>query len=637
MMAVSQTVHVSPASLYVGDLHPDVTDGQLFDAFSEFKSLASVRICRDSSTGRSLSYGYVNFISPPDAINAMEVMNHTVLNGKVIRVMWSHRDADARKSGIGNVFVKNLSDSINSLGLQELFKKFGNVLSCKVATSDDGKSKGYGFVQFETEDSANAAIESLNGFTIGDKQIYVGKFVKKSERVLANPDVKYTNLYVKNLDPEVGEEFLLEKFSEFGKISSLVISKDENGMSRGFGFINFDNSDDAKRALEALNGSQLGSKIIYIARAQKKSEREQILRRHFEEKRKEQMLKCKGSNVYVKNIDDDVTDEELRELFSQCGTITSSKLMRDDKGINKGFGFVCFSNPEEANRAVNTLHGCMFHRKPLYVAIAQRKEDRQAQLKLQFAQRLAGIAGPSTPLFPGGYPPYYYTAQGVLPQVPSRPGLMFQPLGLRPGWRANTFPSPARPVGFQPSPIPVIPNAPRQPRQNRGKMNGQVLSQNGAQPLSYMPNPQDSNPVVTAKSSGNQPWTGQVKYVPNGRPRETNKASGPSSAAFSSVGDVSQGSQILSSMLAASPPDQQKQILGEHLYPLVQKHKPELAAKITGMLLEMDNTELLLLLESPESLAAKVEEAVQVLKISKTKMSNQDTLSSYLSAEVAVN
>lgn len=61
--------------------------------------------------------------------------------------------------------------------------------------------------------------------------------------------------------------------------------------------------------------------------------------------------------MYVKNIDDDVTDEELRERFSQFGTITSSKLMRDDKGINKGFGFVCFSNPDEAKRAVNTLQG----------------------------------------------------------------------------------------------------------------------------------------------------------------------------------------------------------------------------------------------------------------------------------------
>lgn len=62
------TVPAAPASLYVGDLHEDVTDAQLFDAFAEFKSLASVRICRDSSTGRSLCYGYVNFISPQDGI-----------------------------------------------------------------------------------------------------------------------------------------------------------------------------------------------------------------------------------------------------------------------------------------------------------------------------------------------------------------------------------------------------------------------------------------------------------------------------------------------------------------------------------------------------------------------------------------
>lgn len=61
----------------------------------------------------------------------------------------------------------------------------------------------------------------------------------------------------------------------------------------------------------------------------------------------------------MKNIDDDVTEEELREHFSQCGTITSAKLMQDDKGISRGFGFVCFSTPEEANKAVNTFHGSL--------------------------------------------------------------------------------------------------------------------------------------------------------------------------------------------------------------------------------------------------------------------------------------
>lgn len=66
--------------------------------------------------------------------------------------------------------------------------------------------------------------------------------------------------------------------------------------------------------------------------------------------------------------------------------------------------------------------------------------------------------------------------------------------------------------------------------------------------------------------------------------------------------------------------------------------QPDLVAKITGMLLEMDNSELLVLLDSPESLAAKIDEAVQVLKLSKAKVSNPGALrSNYLSAGVAVN
>eukprot|EP00262_Sarcandra_glabra_P014007 TRINITY_DN3996_c1_g1_i1.p1 TRINITY_DN3996_c1_g1~~TRINITY_DN3996_c1_g1_i1.p1 ORF type:complete len:627 (+),score=105.88 TRINITY_DN3996_c1_g1_i1:119-1999(+) len=626
-MAVPPPPVPPPAALYVGDLHHDVSDGQLFDFFSSVGTIASIRVCRDSLTGRSLGYGYVNYISQEHATIAIEKLNHKPLNGKLIRIMWSHRDPDARKSGIGNLFVKNMNESIDNVKLQNMFSKFGRILSCKVAMSHDGKSKGYGFVQFETEESANAAIENVNGSLIEGKQVYVGKFIKRSERVLPNPDFKYTNLYVKNIDQDITEELLQEKFCEFGKITNLVIAKDENGNSKGFGFINFDTPDDAKRAMEVLNGIQLGSKAIYVARAQKKTEREQILRRHYEEKRNEQIQKFKGANVYVKNIDDDVSDNDLRELFSQCGTITSAKLMHDDKGISKGFGFVCFSTPEEANKAVITLHGFMFHRKPLYVAIAQRKEDRQAQLQLQYSQRITGLAGPSPAVIPAGYPPIYYAPPGIVSQIPARQGLMYQPLGIRPGWRATGFPSPARPT-YQPMPLPVIPNMPRHHRQNRGRANGN---------MPFVPHMQQPAQSINAlKDVGNQQWAGQTKYVPNGRPREMSNGSTIPSSASNSLGA---GSEMLSSMLAAATPQHQKQILGERLFPLVEKLKCDLAAKITGMLLEMDNSELLLLLESPESLAAKVEEAVQVLKLSKTKVASQDSLRStnYLSAEVAVN
>ena len=54
-----------------------------------------------------------------------------------------------------------------------MFKQFGCIVTCKVAKYEDGKSRGYGFVQFESEESANAAIQKLNGATVGDKEMYV--------------------------------------------------------------------------------------------------------------------------------------------------------------------------------------------------------------------------------------------------------------------------------------------------------------------------------------------------------------------------------------------------------------------------------------------------------------------------------
>merc|ERR1719444_125160 len=71
---------------------------------------------------------------------------------------------------------------------------------------------------------------------------------------------------------------------------------------------------------------------------------------------------------------------------------------------------------------------------------------------------------------------------------------------------------------------------------------------------------------------------------------------------------------LTATALAAATPEMQKNMIGERLYPLIHDSQPDLAGKITGMLLEMDNSELLHLLESPDALNAKIAEALQVLE-----------------------
>lgn len=176
-------------------------------------------------------------------------------------------------------------------------------------------------------------------------------------------------------------------FNEYGPVTSALVSRDDTGASKGFGFVNFENPDDALNAVNALNETEHNGKILYVGRAQKKSEREEELRKQHEQAKMEKLAKYQGVNLYVKNLDDDLTDEKLGQEFSVYGVVTSAKIMRDDKGVSKGFGFVCFSSPDEATKAVTEMNGRMIGSKPIYVALAQRKEARRSQLEAQRNQR----------------------------------------------------------------------------------------------------------------------------------------------------------------------------------------------------------------------------------------------------------
>lgn len=402
-MGTSATPYAS-ASLYVGDLANDVTEAVLFEIFNAVGPVASVRVCRDAATRRSLGYSYVNFHRVEDAERALDTMNFKAIRGRPCRIMWSHRDPSLRKSGLGNIFVKNLAPNIDNKTLYDTFSMFGNILSCKVATNNKGESLKYGFVHYETEEAAAAAIARVDNKQIAGERVSVTAFKSRKERD-GNGKFKFTNVYVKNLPPNVDQEGLRAMFSRFGTITSCMIGmKDEK--PGGFGFVNFSNADEAAAACAGMHNTDSGEegKKLFVVRAQKRDERSRELAERFEILKAEQQRKWAGVNLYVKNLSDQIDDTRLREEFSKFGTIQSCKVMPDHQNKSRGFGFVCFSSQEEATKAMTEMNGRMFDNKPLYVALAQRKDVRRQQLEAQYAARVK-VGGPMQPAMYPGQPP----------------------------------------------------------------------------------------------------------------------------------------------------------------------------------------------------------------------------------------
>lgn len=358
------------------------------------------------------------------------------------------------------------------------------------------------------------------------------------------------------------------------------------------------------------------SKPMYVGRAQKKAERQQELKRRFEQLKMERMNRYQGVNLYVKNLDDTIDDERLRKEFAPFGTITSAKVMLEESR-SKGFGFVCFSSPEEATKAVTEMNGRIVGTKPLYVALAQRKEDRKAHLTSQYMQRMANMRmhqqmgqfiqpGSTGSYFVPSLPqPQRFYAASQMAQIRTTPRWPAQ-TSVRPGAQAG---SNAYAGGMQNS----YRAAPRLPNQT-GAMRGNISLARpitGQQPLNMQGRPLASQSVVSA--GGSRP--ANYKYTSNMR----NPPQGLGAAPVQQAVHIQGQEPLTASMLAAALPQEQKQMLGERLFPLIQRMYPDLAGKITGMLLEIDNSELLHMLEHNESLKAKVEEAVAVLQAHQAK------------------
>ncbi|XP_054737163.1 polyadenylate-binding protein [Anastrepha obliqua] len=219
--------------------------------------------------------------------NITSMSPHMPNNGSGMPGSGNGSGGSSSSADSGKIYIKNLERSIDNKAVYDTFSVFGNILNCNVAKDEDGNSRGYGFVHFDSEEAARTAIEKVNGMLCNNQKVHVVKFIPRRDREQEKAS-QFRNLYVKNLNEDFTDQHLHEMFEPYGRITSHKVMLDEEGRSRRFGFVAFESPQSALAAVIGLNGKQLGdNKFLYVARALNKVERQQEINRKLEERKRQ--------------------------------------------------------------------------------------------------------------------------------------------------------------------------------------------------------------------------------------------------------------------------------------------------------------------------------------------------------------
>ncbi|KAI1810021.1 hypothetical protein GGS20DRAFT_595194 [Poronia punctata] len=169
------------------------------------------------------------------------------------------------------VFVQQLAARLRTRELKEFFEKVGPVTEAQIVKDRiSGRSKGVGYVEFKKEESVTAALELTGQKLLGIPVIVQLTEAEKNRQVRTTDgsgqgnSVPFHRLYVGNIHFSITEQDLQTVFEPFGELEFVQLQKDDTGRSRGYGFVQFRDADQAREALEKMNGFELAGRPIRV-------------------------------------------------------------------------------------------------------------------------------------------------------------------------------------------------------------------------------------------------------------------------------------------------------------------------------------------------------------------------------------
>ncbi|XP_018496197.1 ELAV-like protein 4 [Galendromus occidentalis] len=309
--------------------------------------------------------------------------------------------------------------------IRSLFSSIGEVESCKLIRDKvTGQSLGYGFVNYVCAEAAEKAINTLNGLRLQNKTIKVSYARPSSEAI------KGANLYVSGLPKSMTQQDLEQLFAPYGGIitSRILCDNITAGLSKGVGFVRFDQRVEAERAIKHLHNTipEGATEAITVKFANNPSNNAKAiapLAAYLSPQRRfpgpihhpanrfryglpplsaaaasplasnpsarysplagdilttpllaGNAINGTGWCIFVYNLAPDTEENLLWQLFGPFGAVQSVKVIRDlQTNKCKGFGFVTMTNYDEAVVAIQTLNGYTLGNRVLQVSFKTNK------------------------------------------------------------------------------------------------------------------------------------------------------------------------------------------------------------------------------------------------------------------------
>ncbi|KAF8093663.1 hypothetical protein N665_0381s0023 [Sinapis alba] len=275
-----------------------------------------------------------------------------------------HQQQQQQRGGddVKTLWVGDLLHWMDETYLHTCFSHTNEVSSVKVIRNKQtNQSEGYGFVEFLSRSAAEEVLQSYSGVTMPNAdqpfRLNWASFSTGEKRALeTGPDL---SIFVGDLAPDVTDALLLETFAGYQSVKGAKVVIDSNtGRSKGYGFVRFGDEKERSRALTEMNGAFCSSRQMRVGIATPKRAAA------YGQQNVSLALTLAGGNgsvsdgesnnstIFVGGIDADVTEEDLKQPFSQFGEVVSVKIP-----VGKGCGFVQFGNRQSAEEAIGNLNG----------------------------------------------------------------------------------------------------------------------------------------------------------------------------------------------------------------------------------------------------------------------------------------